>query len=133
MAICVEGHVGRFSATQFGHKVSNTGLAVITDAVVVYASHTLQVDSGAFVDDFLKSVGVKAHKSCQGLEGGCPTCSASLPAAQASMDSLDQMMHDCALVFRTKGDRDTCSWASFSTQSRVEFSLQRRSLTKCWR
>jgi hypothetical protein len=94
MAICVEGHVGRFSATQFGHKVSNTGLAVITDAVVAYASRTLQVDSGAFVDDFLNSIRVKAHESCQGLEGGCPTCSAALPAAQASMDSLDQMMQD---------------------------------------
>jgi hypothetical protein len=72
MAICCEGHVGRFSAAQFGHKVSNTGLAVLTDAVVVYASSTLQIDSEAFVDDFFNSVGVKAHGLCQGLKGGCP-------------------------------------------------------------
>ncbi len=30
----VKGHVGRFAAAQYGHKVSNTGLAVLTDAVV---------------------------------------------------------------------------------------------------
>ena len=30
MALCVEGHVWRFAAAQFGHKVSNTGLAIVT-------------------------------------------------------------------------------------------------------
>ncbi len=54
--------------------------------------------------NFFNSVRVKAHESCQGLESGCHTCSAALPAAQASMGSLDQMMQDCALVFNTKGD-----------------------------
>jgi hypothetical protein len=38
MALCVAGHVGRFAAAQFGHKVSNTGLAIVTDAVVKKAS-----------------------------------------------------------------------------------------------
>ncbi len=37
MSLCVEGHVGRFAAAQFGHKVSNTGLAIVTDVAVVYA------------------------------------------------------------------------------------------------
>ncbi len=46
MATCVAGHVGRFSAAQFGHKVSNTGLAVLTDAVVKYASKELKVKFG---------------------------------------------------------------------------------------
>jgi hypothetical protein len=58
MAFCVCGHVGRFAAAQFGHKVSNTGLAVLTDAVVVYASEELSVDSGAYVDDFMHSIAV---------------------------------------------------------------------------
>ena len=34
MAICVAGHVGWFACAQFGHKVSNTRLAVLTNAVV---------------------------------------------------------------------------------------------------
>ena len=49
IAFCIGGHVGRFACAQFGHKVSNTGLAVLTDVVVKYASKELEVNSGAFV------------------------------------------------------------------------------------
>jgi hypothetical protein len=104
MAICVEGHVGRFAAAQFGHKVSNTGLAVLTDAVVKYASKELEVDSGAFVDDFLNALAIIMHGDCAGLEGGCPVCVSAAVAAQSIFDALDRMMPDCALVFSTKGD-----------------------------
>jgi hypothetical protein len=52
MALCVKGHVGRFAAARFEHKVINTGLAIVTSAAVVYASNELELDSGAFVDDF---------------------------------------------------------------------------------
>jgi hypothetical protein len=55
MALYVEGHVGQFAAARFEHKVINTGLAIVTDAAVVYASKELEPDSGAFVDDFLTS------------------------------------------------------------------------------
>jgi hypothetical protein len=103
MAICVEGHVGRLSAAQYGHKVSNTGLSIHTDAVVVHASRRLQVNSGAFVDDFSKAVGVRSHARCEGVVGGCMECQSALPAAQQAFDALDQMMRDCALVLSTKG------------------------------
>ena len=104
MALCVEGHVGRFAAAQFGHKVSNTGLAILTDAAVVYTSKELEIDSGAFVDDFLHCILVLAHLLCAGLAGGCLICQAALDAAQARFDALDQMFTDCALIFFTKGD-----------------------------
>ena len=104
MALCVEGHVGRFAAAQFGHKVSNTGLAILTDAAVVYASKELEIDSGAFVDDFLHCILVLAHLLCAGLAGGCLICQAALDAAQARFDALDQMFTDCALIIFTKGD-----------------------------
>jgi hypothetical protein len=104
MAICVEGHVGRFAACQFGHKVSNTGLAILTDAVVVYASRKLEIDSGAFVDDFLNAIMVLFHEVCAGLVGDCPICTAAAAAAQKRFDSLDTMMRECALIFSTKGD-----------------------------
>jgi hypothetical protein len=104
MALCVEGHVGRFAAAQFGHEISNTGLAIVTDAAVVYASKELEIDSGAFVDDFLHCILVLAHLLCAGLAGGCPICQAALDAAQARFDALDQMFTDCALIFSTEGD-----------------------------
>jgi hypothetical protein len=54
MALCVGGHVGRFAAARFEHKVINTGLVIVTGTAVVYASKELELDSGAFVDDFLQ-------------------------------------------------------------------------------
>ena len=104
MALCVAGHVGRFAAAQFGHKVSNTGLAVLTDAVVKKVSKEWGIDSGAFVDDFLNSLAVLLHELCEGLEGGCPVCMAAAVEAQPKFDALDKMMTDCALIFSKKGD-----------------------------
>ena len=104
IAFCIGGHVGRFACAQFGHKVSNTGLAVLTDVVVKYASKELEVNSGAFVDDFLNARAVIAYGECEGLEGGCPVCESEAEAAQPVFDALDRMMTVCALVFSTKGD-----------------------------
>ena len=104
MALCVAGHVGRFANSQFGHKVSNTGLAILTDVVVKKASKEWEIDSGAFVDDFLNSLMVMLHALCKGLEGGCPVCRAAAEAAQPKFDALDKMMMDCALIFSQKGD-----------------------------
>jgi hypothetical protein len=101
MAICVAGHVGRFSAAQFGHKISNTGLAVLTYAVVKYASKELEVNSGAFVDYFLNAIAILLHGECAGLEGGCPICRSEADAAQPVFDALDRMMTECALIFST--------------------------------
>ena len=104
MAICVEGHVGRFAACHFGHKVSNTGLSILTDAVVVHASRRLEIDSGAFVDDFLNAIMVLSHALCAGLAGGCLMCREAAAATQLRFDSLDTTVRDCAFVFSTKGD-----------------------------
>jgi hypothetical protein len=104
MAICVEGHVGRFAACHFGHKVSNTGLSILTDAVVVHASRRLEIDSGAFVDDFLNAIMVLSHALCAGLAGGCLMCREAAAATQSRFDSIDSMVRDCAFVFSTKGD-----------------------------
>ncbi len=107
LAICVEGHVGRFSAAQFGHKVSNPGLSIVTDAVVTYSSKELEINSGSYVDDFLRAILVALHAICAGLAGGCPVCVAAAGAAQPRFDALDQMFINCDLVFSTKG---TCVW-----------------------
>ena len=64
MASCAAGHVVRFADAQFGHKVSNTELAVLTDAVVKYASKELELNAGAFVDDFLNAIAVIVHGEC---------------------------------------------------------------------
>jgi hypothetical protein len=106
MALCVEGHVGRFVAARFEHKIINTGLAIVTGTAVVYASKELELDSGAFVDDFLHCIIVLAHLLCAGfkLAGGCPICQAALDAAQKRFDALDQIFTDCAPIFSTKGD-----------------------------
>jgi hypothetical protein len=85
MAPCVGGHVGRFAASQFGHKVSNTGSAVLTDAVFVYASEKLNVDSGSYVDDFMHSIAVLLHELCSGLAGGCPICAAALVSSTTTL------------------------------------------------
>jgi hypothetical protein len=113
MAICVEGHVGRFACAQFGHKVSNTGLSILTDAVVMYASRNLEIDSGAFVDDFLNAVCVPSHEACAGLAGGCEVCTKAATTAQPLFDALDKMMQDCALVFSTKGDMSVAQRHTF--------------------
>ena len=67
--LCVAGHVGRFAVTQFGHKVSNGPLWVITNTVCSYATRVQEVDSTAFVDDIMNALGVPLHDACQGLEG----------------------------------------------------------------
>ena len=77
---------------------------MLTDVVVKYASKELEVNSGAFVDDFLNARAVIAHGECEGLEGGCPVCESEAEAAQPVFDALDRMMTVCALVFSTKGD-----------------------------
>jgi hypothetical protein len=52
--ICVEGHVMRFAVAQFGHKVSNGPLWIITHTVCAYASRVHGIDMAEFVDDLLK-------------------------------------------------------------------------------
>ena len=82
LAIGVEGHVGRFACAPFGNKVSNTWLAILTDAVVEWVARWLEINSGAYVDDFLNALDVHLHEICKGLEGGCPTCCAAAEAGQ---------------------------------------------------
>ncbi len=102
MALCVAGHVRRFANTHFGHRVSNTALALLTDAVVKKASKEWEIDSGAFVDDFLNSLAVLLHELCEGLEGGCPICMTAAEEVQPKVDALDKMMRECALIFSDK-------------------------------
>jgi hypothetical protein len=84
--------VGRFAVAQFGHKVSNTEVAIITDAVVKTWSLKWEIALGAFVDDFLKSLMVALHEV---REGRCPVCMAAAAEAQPKLDALD---HGLCLV-----------------------------------
>ena len=102
--MCAAGHVARFAVCQFGHKVSNGPLWVLTNTVCAYATRVHQVDAQAFVDDLLKSLKVIAHAACLGLEGGCPTCLAALEIALQKMAFLDKMMTECGLEYSDKGD-----------------------------
>ncbi len=96
--------MGRFACAPFGHKVSNTGLAILTDTVVEWLSRWLEINSGAYVDDFFNALDVLLHGFCEGLAGGCATCCAAAAAGQPKFDAMDKMMSDCALTFSTKGD-----------------------------
>ena len=102
--LCIEGHVSRFAVCQFGHKVSNGPLWVVTNTVCSYESRVHGIDAQAFVDDLLKSLAVVLHDQCQGIEGGCPVCVAALEQARAKMEFLDKMMKQCGLEYSTKGD-----------------------------
>jgi hypothetical protein len=94
--MCVAGHVARFAVAQFGHKVSNGPLWIITNAVCTHASRVHEVNSDSFVDDILNSVAVDLHEACNGLDGRCATCLA-LERALRKMEALDKMMKDCGL------------------------------------
>ena len=59
--LCAAGQVSRFAVTQFGHKVSNGPLWVLTNTVCSYASRVHGVDSTAFVDDLLNALKVIFH------------------------------------------------------------------------
>jgi hypothetical protein len=102
--LCVAGHVGRFAVTQFGHKVSNGPLWVITNTVCSYATRVQTVDSTAFVDDIMNALGVDLHDTCLGLDGACPVCMAALERATRKMQFLDRLMKDCGLEYSVKGD-----------------------------
>jgi hypothetical protein len=47
-------HICRFAVAQFGHKVSNGPLSIITHTVCTYASRVHGVDMAEFVDYLLK-------------------------------------------------------------------------------
>jgi hypothetical protein len=47
-------------------------LAILTDAVVEWVSRWLEINSGAYVDDFLNALDVHLHEICKGLAGGVP-------------------------------------------------------------
>ena len=102
--LCIEGNVSRFAVCQFGHKVSNGPLWVLTNTVCAYESRVHHVDAQAFVDDLLKSIAVMAHALCGGLEGDCPICIEALKGATAKMTFLDRMMKQCGLEYSTKPD-----------------------------
>ena len=102
--MCAAGHVARFAVCQFGHKVSNGPLWVLTNTVCAYATRVHQIDAQAFVDDLLKSLKVIAHAACLGLERECTTCLAALEIALQKMAFLDKMMTECGLEYSDKRD-----------------------------
>ena len=102
--LCVDGHVSRFAVCQFGHKVSNGPLWVLTNTVCSYTSRQHDVDTAAFVDDLLNALAVLLHEQCGGLEGNCPICTAAFERARTKMAFLDRMMKDCGLEYSLKGD-----------------------------
>ena len=132
--MCVAGHVGRFAVCQFGHKVSNGPLWVLTNTVCAYCSRVHKVDAQAFVDDLLKALKVIAHALCSGLEGGCPICTAAFEVALQKMKFLDKMMKDCGLEYSEKGDMSFKQCHLYIgiilIRSRASCLLARTSLTK---
>ena len=102
--ICAAGHICRFAVAQFGHKVSNGPLWVITHTVCAYASRVHGVDMAEFVDDLLKIRQVPAHGLCDGIVGNCPVCLEALEVAKEKMAFLDKMMEECGLHYSDKGD-----------------------------
>jgi hypothetical protein len=70
--MCAAGHVARFAVTQFGHKVSNGPLWVITQAVCAYAARVHKVDISAFVDDLFNKMNMRPHGPCKGFKGEAP-------------------------------------------------------------
>ncbi len=65
MAICVLGHEGRISAV----RRLGTGFKMRSCAVAKYASKELEVNSGAFVDDFLNAIAVILRGSVRVWKG----------------------------------------------------------------
>jgi hypothetical protein len=68
------------------------------------ASKELEIDSGAFVNDFLNCLIVMLHYLCNCLEGGCQVCMAAAKEKQPKFDALDKMMLDCTLILSQRGD-----------------------------
>ncbi len=62
------------------------------------------MDAQQFVDDLMKALRVRAHKTFGGLDGSCPICLKALERALEKMAFLDKMMKDCALEYSDKGD-----------------------------
>jgi hypothetical protein len=132
--MCVAGHAARFAVAQFGHKVSNGPLWVITNTVCSYASKVQEVDADAFVDDLFNCMATQAHKACGGLKGRCLVCLTALERATLKMKFMYKMMKDCGLEYSDKGDmtirRIICSSALSSTRYTGNCSLQREKSTR---
>jgi hypothetical protein len=67
--MCAAKHVTRFAVTQFGLKVSNGPLRVITHTVCSYASRVHKVDISAFVDDLFNKMKTMPTLTLLGAQG----------------------------------------------------------------
>ena len=80
--LCINGHVFRFAACQFGQKTAGSPLNSLVMSVARYFSHLSDpVHVAAWVDDLHFSMRTPPHPPCAGFEGGCPTCAAAYAKA----------------------------------------------------
>ena len=86
--ICADGQVGRFAVCQFGHTISNGPLFVLTSTICSYGSRKHGVNAQQFVDDLMKSLRMRAHGACGGLDGNCPVCMEAWARALEKMEFL---------------------------------------------
>jgi hypothetical protein len=73
--ICIDGHVFRFAACQFGQKTAGSPLNSLVMSVARYfARLPTPVHVAAWVDDLHFSMSTPPHPPCEGMEGGCAIC-----------------------------------------------------------
>ena len=73
--LCIDGHVFRFAACQFGQKTAGSPLNSLVMSVARYfARLPTPVHVAAWVDDLHFSMTTPLHPPCAGMEGGCVTC-----------------------------------------------------------
>ena len=73
--LCIEGHVFRFAACQFGQKTAGSPLNSLVMSVARYFARLPQpVHVAAWVDDLHFSMSTPPHPPCDGYRSGCPVC-----------------------------------------------------------
>ena len=83
--LCINGHVFRFAACQFGQKTAGSPLNSLVTSVARYFCRLPDpVHVAAWVDDLHFSMRTPPHPPCAGFAGGCPTCAAAQVRACAA-------------------------------------------------
>jgi hypothetical protein len=73
--LCIEGHVFRFAACQFGQKTAGSSLNSLVMSVARYFARLPQpVHVAAWVDDLHFSMSTPPHPPCDCYRSGCPVC-----------------------------------------------------------
>ena len=98
--VCLDGHVFRFSAAQFGGRTSNGPLSIFVDGVYqILRDHPehREVAGGGFVDDLFFMLLMLWHGLCEGLQWGCARCEAAVVIARTHETIVDSLLDDLHL------------------------------------